>query len=130
MLLAWQMLPATAVAVAWMALAAVLIGAGFASGLLAARIEGYAVAACAFARLFLANFTATGSFGIVPERLLTVVPVIVAFYYLSQRLDEETLHARLEWFEAIARRVFLHVGTILIVVLIRFDPAPSPAAIP
>jgi uncharacterized membrane protein len=121
MLLAWQMLPATAVAVAWMALAVVLIEAGFASGLLAARFEGYAVAACAFARLFLANFTATGSFGIVSERLLTVVPVIVAFYYVAQRFDEERLRARLEWFEAIGRRVFLHGGAILIVVLIRFE---------
>lgn len=121
MLLAWQMLPATAVAVAWMALAVVLIETAFASGLLAPRIEGYAVAACAFARLFLANFTATGSFGIVSERLLTVVPVIVAFYYLAQRLDEETVRARLEWFEAVARRVFLHGGAMLIVVLIRFE---------
>ena len=63
MLLAWQMLPAPAVAVAWTALAIVLIEAGFVTGLLAPRIEGYALAACAFARLFLANFTATGSFG-------------------------------------------------------------------
>jgi uncharacterized membrane protein len=121
MLLAWQMLPAAAVAVAWTALAIVLIEAGFAGGLLAARIEGYALATCAFARLFLANFTATGSFGIVSERLMTVVPVIVGFYYVAQRLDEETMHARLEWFESVARRVFLHSGAILIVVLIRFE---------
>ncbi len=121
MLLAWQMLPATVVAVAWTALAIVLIEAGFATGLLAPRIEGYALAACAFARLFLANFTATGSFGIVSERLLTVVPVIVAFYYAAQRLDEEKLRAHLEWFEYVARRVFLHAGAILIVVLIRFE---------
>ncbi|HLX04941.1 MAG TPA: DUF2339 domain-containing protein, partial [Candidatus Binatus sp.] len=121
MLLAWQMLPATAVAVAWTALAIVMVEAGFATGLLAPRIEGYALAACAFARLFLANFTATGSFGIVSERLLTVVPVIVGFYYVAQRLDEEKLRVHLEWFEYVARRVFLHAGAILIVVLIRFE---------
>jgi hypothetical protein len=129
MLLAWQMLPATAVAVAWIALAIVLIETGFATGLLAPRIEGYALAACAFARLFLANFTATGTFGIVSERLLTVLPVIVGFYYVAQRLDEEKLRVHLEWFEYVARRVFLHAGAILIVVLIRFEAGRVAAVI-
>jgi predicted membrane protein DUF2339 len=129
MLLAWQMLPAPAVAVAWTALAIVLIEAGFATGLIAPRIEGYTLAACAFARLFLANFTATGSFGIVSERLLTVVPVIVVFYYVAQRLDEEKLRVHLEWFEYAARRVFLHAGAILIVVLIRFEAGRVAAVI-
>jgi Predicted membrane protein (DUF2339) len=129
MLLAWQILPATAVAVAWAALAVVLIEAGFATGLLAARVEGYAVAACAFARLFLANFTADGSFGFVSERILTVAPVIVAFYYVAQRLDEETLRARLEWFETVVRRVLLHGGAVLVVVLIRFEAGRVTAVI-
>ncbi|HLX04705.1 MAG TPA: DUF2339 domain-containing protein, partial [Candidatus Binatus sp.] len=129
MLLAWQMLPATAVAVAWIALAIVMVEAGFATGLLAPRVEGYALAACAFARLFLANFTATGSFGIVSERSLTVVPVIVALYYVAQRLDEEKLRLHLEWFEYAARRVFLHAGAILIVVLIRFEAGRVAAVI-
>ena len=121
MLLAWQMLPATAVAVAWMALAVVLIETGIASRLPALRIEGYARVASAFARLFFANFTAIGSFGIVSERLLTVAPVILAFYYLVRRIDEEAQRAALERFELIVRRIFLHAATLLIVVLIRFE---------
>ena len=63
------------------------------------------------------------------ERLLTVAPVIVAFYYAAQRLDEEKLRVHLEWFEYLARRVFRHAGAILIVVLIRFEAGRVAAVI-
>ena len=129
MLLAWQMLPATAIAVAWMALAVMLIEVGFERGLPAARIEGYAAAACAFARLFLANFTATGSVGVVSERILTVVPVVVAFYYLAQRIDEQTKRAPLERFDSTVRTIFLHAAALLVVALIRFEAGRVTAVI-
>jgi len=98
-------------------------------GLPALQIEGYAAAACAFARLFLANFTATRSVGLVPERILTVVPVVVAFYYLAQRIDEQTKRAPLERFDSTVRTIFLHAAALLVVALIRFEAGRVTAVI-
>ncbi len=121
MFLAWHALPAPVVAVAWMMLAVVLIEGGLVFPLRTLRLQGYAVATIAFSRLFLANFTTAGYSAFVSHRVLTVAPVIGAFYYLAQKFKAERSRIPLGGFETVIDRVCLYAATALVVVLIRFE---------
>ncbi|HUO05532.1 MAG TPA: DUF2339 domain-containing protein [Candidatus Binataceae bacterium] len=121
MLLAWQSLPMTAVAVAWMALAIILVEAGFATELPALRAEGYVVALLTCGRLYLANFDAPDYTGFLSHRLLTVAPIIASFYYLAQRLGEEDRRKPLEAIESHVGPMCLRIAALLVVTLIRFE---------
>jgi hypothetical protein len=91
----WALLPPVAVGPAWAAVAIIL--AEFEIPVL--QLEGHLVSAAAFARLFFANFD-------VPQRVLTVLPVLLSHYYLWSRTR---------------KRFYLYTAAILTAVLMRFE---------
>jgi uncharacterized membrane protein len=91
----WALLPPAAVGPAWAAVALIL--AEFEIPVL--RLQGHLVSGAAFARLFFANLE-------VPQRLLTVLPVLLSHYYLWWRTR---------------KRFYLYTAAILAAVLMRFE---------
>jgi len=91
----WALLPPVAVAPAWAAAALILLE----FRIPALDTQGHLVSAAAFARLFFANFD-------VPQRLLTVLPVLLSHYYLWSRTQ---------------KRFYLYTAAILAAVLMRFE---------
>jgi hypothetical protein len=106
----WAVLPPVAVGPAWTALSLVLVELALALGIAGVEKQGHVLAAVAFTRLFFANFTNAGATGLLSHRLLTVVPVATAFYYLWSRLTSAKL-----------ARYYLHAATFLVFVLLRFE---------
>lgn len=111
-LVSWTQLPDVTVAVAWMALAVLLLEAGFRFGHSQLRMIAHLVAALAFGRLFFANFTNGGSTAGISHRLLTVKPVALSFLYLWYRSREDAW----PWL-----RVHLWLATASIAILMRFE---------
>ena len=106
----WALLPAAASGPAWAAVALMLVEIGLALRLRGIETQGHAVAALAFGRLWVANFTTTGSIGLLSHRLVTVGPVAAAFYHLWTRLGERKY-----------ARYYLHAASILVFALLRFE---------
>jgi hypothetical protein len=111
--LAWNVLPAELVAVAWALEGLLLVELGFGLRIPFLAHQGHAVGAAAFARLFLANFTGTGVTGVFSHRVLTVLPVVVLHYYLWKRLRDQG-RTKLS-------RVYLYTAAFLGAVLMRFE---------
>ncbi len=119
--LSWHALPAPVVAVSWAAVALCLYESGFQLRLPILRSYGSVMAVLAFGRLFLANFINTGtSFG-VSHRLLSVLPMVLMFYFLSHRAQQATQQPNSGVWEQGWSRVSLYLGSILGVLLIRFE---------
>ena len=113
--LTWNVLPAPVVALAWAGLALLLAELGCWLQLPFLRTEAYLMNGAACGRLFLANFTGTGTTGFVSHRLLTVGPVIGLQYYLRDRIRHfSTVDAGMG-------RVLLYSGAVLTAVLLRFE---------
>lgn len=119
--LLWKELDPVAVALAWSFLGLLLFEAGiwFQQGSL--KIQGPIIAAATLGRLFLANFTAPGSFFGLSHRVITVVPIIAIFYYLVQRLSEERAAGRILAFEKRLPQAYSYAAGFLLVVLARFE---------
>ncbi|HEV2688139.1 MAG TPA: DUF2339 domain-containing protein [Bryobacteraceae bacterium] len=115
--LGWVVLPDAVVAVGWAAAGLVLLEIGFASSVGSFRLQGNLVSKLVFFRLFFANFTDLGHTGWVSHRLLTVLPIIVAEYYISWRYKE----AQVSEGERSASRLYQYAAAILLVVLSRFE---------
>ncbi|MGJ5817811.1 DUF2339 domain-containing protein [Paludibaculum fermentans] len=108
----WLQLPDVAVALAWSALAVLLVEAGFRFDHNQLRMIGHAVGVAAFTRLFFANFTNTGSTGGLSHRLISVLPVSGSFLYLYRRSREDGW----PWL-----RAHLWMATAAIAILMRFE---------
>lgn len=115
----WSVLPATAVGPAWAALSMLLVEIGLAFDLPFLRLEGHLMAASAFGRLFFANMLTLGSYGFLTHRLASTLPVAIAFYHQWARQREESPRLR-EW-EALAGRIYLYAGSIVVFALLRFE---------
>jgi len=116
----WYTLPSPLIAVAWGAIALLLVEVGVALPFPAATANGHVLALCGIARLFAANFAIAGrTFGI-SHRLLTVLPWAALCYYLH----DLTAKARDRF-----ARLYLYAGAALIVVLIRFELGVTVAAV-
>jgi uncharacterized membrane protein len=115
----WALLPSAAVGPAWAAAALLLMETGFLADIPSVRIEGHLAGACAFTRLFFANFDQTGHTAGISHRLLTVLPVIIAHYYEWSRQSD--LAARVRDWEQPLRRLYLYSAAVLGVVLLRFE---------
>ncbi|HYP06886.1 MAG TPA: DUF2339 domain-containing protein [Bryobacteraceae bacterium] len=89
--LAWNILPASLVALGWAAIALMLFETRW-------KLQGEAMALAAFGRLFFANFDTA-------ERLLTSTPVVALQYYFYVR----------------GRRLFVYTGAIAAAALMRFE---------
>ncbi|HYL59748.1 MAG TPA: DUF2339 domain-containing protein [Candidatus Acidoferrales bacterium] len=121
----WHLAPPLAVAVAWIALAVVLVEAGFALPPLALRFEGYALAALAVARLFYLNFDATTTTHafVVSDRVASVAPVIAAFYYLAWRVGAQVRSRGLSIYETAVAAGFLYGAAYLVMTLVWCEAA-------
>ena len=121
----WHLMPPLAVAVAWIALAVVLVEAGFILPPLALRVEGYALAALAVARLFYLNFDATTTTHtfFISDRVASVAPVIAAFYYLAWRVGAQVQRRGLSIYETAVAAAFLYGAAYLVMTLIWCEAA-------
>ncbi len=85
-LLAGYALRAASVSPAWVVLGLVLVEAGFALRLGDLRAQGYVSLALAFGAIFFVNLNAQSIGGAIGPRLYTVLPVMLALYYIYERL--------------------------------------------
>jgi len=119
--LLWHILPTPVVAVGWGVLSLLLIELGFYLPLPSLRLQGHLVGALTYGRLFLANFTGTGETGGISHRILTVLPLVVLFYYLSAKLRVEKERDQLATWERGLSRLYLYAPALLAALLIRFE---------
>lgn len=119
--LLWHVLPIPVIAVGWGVVSLLLIELGFALALPLLRLQGFVVAALAFGRLFLANFTGMGETFGVSHRILTVLPLIALFYYSWWKIRIEGERGQLARWERLAATLCLYAPVILAVALIRFE---------
>ena len=121
--LLWTISADALVAVAWTALALALIEAGVFWEMPIFRRQGDVLAVLVVGRVFFANFTNHGaSFGI-SHRLLTIVPIIAAFYCAWLRYSG--LDGITGW-DRRARGWFTWAGAALTVLLLRFEMGRGP----
>ena len=111
-LLAGYALRATSVSPAWVLLGVILIECGFALKLGDLRAQGYLALLLAFGAIFFVNLNAQSFGHAIGPKLYTVLPIVVALYYLFERLtnmgEQPALERRLHiaviaaWCAAIA----------------------------
>ena len=119
--LIWYLLPAPLVAVGWLLLGLALLEVGFGLGESGLRAQGHAALTVAFGRTFLANFATTGTTAGISHRLLTIAPMIAAYYYVAARLRDATGDWVLPEIEDQMRRLYTYLPAILATVLLRFE---------
>ncbi len=127
--LIWHLAPAAWVAVGWLLFGVVLIEVGFGVQERSLRAWGHAALALAFGRTFMANFANVGETLGISHRLLTLLPMIAAYYYVAMRLRETRDRPGRMMVEGVLERVYLYLPVILSAVLIRFELGRSPAVI-
>lgn len=123
-LLAYYALLPLSVSPAWVVLGLVLFEVGCTQQVADLRLQGYVALACAFVGIFFVNLNADATAAGFSARLLTVVPVALALYYLYFRLDGMPDEYRLE------RRFHVAVlaawcGSITLTALLRFELSPD-----
>ncbi len=126
--LEWVELPDVLVAPAWAVISLVLIEIGFSVSLVSFRTLGNLTGAAVFGRLFLANFTGFGNTAGISHRILTVVPIMAAQYYVWSRYRRAPGRERSGW-ESNVARLYLYAPAILGVVLLRFELGRSLAVV-
>jgi uncharacterized membrane protein len=120
-LLAWYELRPVSVADAWLAGGLVLFELGLARKKLSLRLQGYALFAASFLRIFFVNLNAAGNPGEISPRFYTTVPLALGFFYAYWRLHEarEGLVESERRFRAADISCWL--GTITFAALMRFE---------
>ncbi len=119
-LLAGYALRAASVSPAWVVLGLVLIEAGFALRLGDLRAQGYVSLALAFGAIFFVNLNAQSIGGVIGPRLYTVLPVVLALYYVYERLTSMSEPPAMECrFHVAAFAVWC--GAIGLAALLRFE---------
>jgi len=127
--LIWYVAPPVWVAVGWLLLGLALVEAGFGVQEPRLRTWGHIALLAAFGRTFMANFANIGETFGMSHRLLTLVPMIAAYYYLASRLREARGRYVLMSVEDTLERAYLYLPVILGAVLIRFELGRAPAVI-
>ena len=127
--LIWYLLPAPLVAVGWLLLGLALVEVGFSLGEPGLRAQGHTALVVAFGRTFLANFATSGTTAGVSHRLLTIAPMIAAYYYVVARLRDAAQDWVLPDLEDQLRRLYTYLPAILAAVLVRFELGRAPAVI-
>lgn len=120
-LFAWHLLPASAVAVAWMIMGMAILAIGERVAEPALRQQGHLLCGFVAVRLFMANFTSYGTTAGVSHRLLTVTPIAAAFAYLAWSARSLHVHAEQRTRETQIARFYTHVATVAVAVLMRFE---------
>jgi len=122
-LLMWYELRPASVALGWTLFGLILFEYGMTRGWFWLRLEGYVALASAFLRLFFVNLNASGSPGQLSPRVYTVFPIVLAFYYVYERLDgngEFASDRRVK-----AQDLSGYFGTIALAALARFELGPD-----
>jgi uncharacterized membrane protein len=117
----WHMAPVAWVAVGWLLLGLLLVEVGLAAGEPSLRSWGHIALIAAFGRVFMGNLDNLGDSYGISHRLLTVGPMIAAYYYLAARFRGHTEDATTMSFEPGLRRLYLYLAAILGAVLVRFE---------
>ncbi|MFZ0136267.1 MAG: DUF2339 domain-containing protein [Candidatus Sulfotelmatobacter sp.] len=120
-LLAWYELRPISVADSWLAGGLVLFEFGLARKKLSLRLQGYALLAASFLRIFFVNLNAAGNPGEISPRFYTTVPLALGFFYTYWRLQEssESLVESERRFKA--ADICCWLGTITFAALMRFE---------
>ena len=119
--LLWHLLPAPLIALSWAAVTLVLFEAGFQLRLPMLRGYGCVMALLTFGRLFLSNFINAGATFGISHRLLSVLPITLLFYFWSHRSKLAAQQSGSGDWERYWSRLSLYLGTLLGVLLIRFE---------
>lgn len=89
MTLAWYELHnPNSVAVAWTLFGLLLFELGMNMPTVNFRVQGYTALLASFARVLIANMNAVTEPGHVSQRLITVLPLVAAFFYMYVRVEE------------------------------------------
>jgi len=122
-LLMWYELRPASVALGWTLFGLVLFEYGLTRGWFWLRLEGYVALGSAFLRLFFVNLNASGMPGQLSPRVYTVLPVVLALYYVYARLEGngEFEHDR----RVKAQEFSSYCGTIALAALMRFELGPD-----
>jgi len=115
--LCWYVLPVPIIALGWALIGLLLIELGMLIDEPQLRLEGNVMICISFLRLFMANFTGAGATWIISHRLLTVLPTIFLFYYLSSRIMLE----KAQPWEKVLGRCYFYFPAVLAFFLIRFE---------
>jgi len=122
-LLMWYELRPASVALGWTLFGLVLFEWGLTRGWFWLRLQGYVALGSAFLRLFFVNLNASGIPGQLSPRVYTVLPVVLALYYVYSRLDgngEFESDRRVK-----AQDLSSYCGTIALAALMRFELGPD-----
>lgn len=120
-LFVWHAFPVPVVATVWAAVALCLYEAGYRLQLPILRAYASVLAAVAFGRLFLANFVNPGMTYGISHRVLVVLPIMLLFYFLAGRAFSAAKQVTAQPWESGWSRACLYLGTLLGVLLIRFE---------
>jgi hypothetical protein len=120
-ILLWRELDPPAVALAWGALALAAYEVGSRLNLSPLNLQSQVLAAAAFVRLFLANFTAMGTAFGLSIRLLTVVPVMALLYYRGFAARTPRFLGSIARLEQRTAPLYLYAATFGLAVLARFE---------
>ncbi len=120
-LLAGYALRAASVSPAWVVLGLVLLEAGFSLKLTDLRVQGYLSLALAFGAIFFVNLNALSTpGGAISPKLYTVLPVVLALYYVFERVTTMTEPPVLERRFRVAS-LAAWCGAIALAALLRFE---------
>jgi uncharacterized membrane protein len=130
-LVAWYELQPASVALAWALGGLALVEIGVLRGTAYVRLQGYVALVLSFTRVFFVNLNAAGTNGTLGPRIYTVVPLVVAYFYvyasLNGRAEAVRLWPRADGTVPMLRPgpVYAWLGTIATVALLRFELAPD-----
>jgi hypothetical protein len=119
--LAWYELRPVSVADAWLVGGLVLFELGLKWKKLSLRLQGYAMFAASFLRIFFVNLNASGNPGEISPRFYTVVPLALGFFYAYWRLHESNQDLNESERKFRPADVCCWLGTITFAVLMRFE---------
>ncbi len=120
-LLAWYELRPISVADAWLAGGLVLFELGLERKKLSLRLQGYALFAASFLRIFIVNLNAAGNPGEISPRFYTTVPLALGFFYAYWRLHESSVGLVESERRFKAADICCWLGTITFAALMRFE---------
>lgn len=121
-LFGWHLLPAAAVAVAWMLMAMLVLAAGERLADPTLRFHGHLLCLLVASRLFMANYTTFGMTAGISHRLLTVGPIAAAFAFFAWWSPKRTnIREASGTGEAFMALFAMHFATLSVAVLMRFE---------
>ncbi len=120
-LLAWYEMRSISVADGWMVGGLVLFELGLTWKKLSLRLQGYALFAASFVRIFFVNLNAAGNSGEISPRFYSVIPLMLGFFYAYWRLYQSSENLLESERRLRITDVCCWLGTITFAALTRFE---------